>query len=71
MIDQYTTRTLGSAVGYLPQDVELFDGTVFENIARFQQDVTTQDVISAARTAGCHDMILELCDGYRHRRFWD
>lgn len=55
---------LGQAIGYLPQDVQLFAGTVAENIARFQPDWSTQDVIKAASLAKAHDLIARLPDGY-------
>ncbi|MBZ4211914.1 MAG: type I secretion system permease/ATPase [Rhodoferax sp.] len=54
---------LGSHVGYLPQDIELFEGTLAENIARFGKIDSTQ-VIAAARSAGLHDMILRFPKGY-------
>lgn len=56
---------LGSHIGYLPQDVELFAGTVSENISRFQPDASSEDIIGAARAAGVHELILRLPDGYR------
>jgi len=54
---------LGPSVGYLPQDVELFDGTIAENIARFGE-IDSQKVIEAATRAGMHEMILRFPNGY-------
>ena len=53
----------GPHLGYLPQDIELFEGTVSENIARFG-DVDPEQVVAAARQAGVHEMILQLANGY-------
>ena len=62
-ISAWDKHELGPHIGYLPQDIELFEGSVSENIARFAE-VDSEKVILAARTAGVHEMILLLPDGY-------
>ncbi|MCO6176592.1 type I secretion system permease/ATPase [Ciceribacter sp. RN22] len=64
---QWDPEALGSSVGYLPQDVELFDGTIAENIARFSPDAKAEAIIDAATMAGAHSLILSLPDGYDTR----
>lgn len=59
----WSKEELGPHIGYLPQDVELFAGTIAENIARFG-DIDSERVIEAARKAGLHDMILRFPKGY-------
>lgn len=66
-LDQYGAEALGRDIGYLPQDIELFDATVAQNIARLDPDADAAAVIAAARLAGVHEMILRLPDGYNTR----
>jgi ATP-binding cassette subfamily C protein len=63
-LEQWSSEGLGPHIGYLPQDVELLDGTVAENIARFAPTLDSDAVIAAARAAGVHDLIVHLPDGY-------
>lgn len=63
-LDQWTPEALGPSIGYLPQDVELFDGTVAQNIARFEADAKSEEIVAAARNAGVHDLVVRLPDGY-------
>ena len=60
---QWRKQELGTAVGYLPQDIELFEGTVAENICRFGA-VDAEKVVTAAKMAGVHEMILKFPKGY-------
>ncbi|MEW5291241.1 type I secretion system permease/ATPase [Erwinia papayae] len=62
-IHQWDRQSLGPHIGYLPQDVALFSGTVAENIARFQE-IDAEKVVIAARMAGVHELILHFPDGY-------
>ena len=62
-IFQWNKEELGPHIGYLPQDIELFAGTVSENIARFGE-VDAEKIVQAAQRAGVHDMILRLPKGY-------
>ena len=65
--DQWDAGTLGAGLGYLPQEVELFDGAFDENIARFDAGAPPEAVIDAARLAGVHDLILSFPEGYKTR----
>ncbi|WP_169774801.1 type I secretion system permease/ATPase [Pseudomonas sp. CES] len=62
-IASWDKQALGPYVGYLPQDIELFEGSISENIARFDK-VDADKVVQAAQMAGVHEMILMLPDGY-------
>jgi ATP-binding cassette, subfamily C, bacterial PrsD len=64
---QWHIDDLGRHIGYLPQDVALFDGTVAENIARFDEAATSDAILDAARVACAHEMILRLPEGYATR----
>lgn len=63
-LDQWDPDTLGPHLGYMSQMVELFPGTIAENIARMKPDVDSAAVLRAAQSAGAHDMILRLPNGY-------
>ena len=62
-LDGWSRTELGPHLGYLPQDIELFEGTIAENIARFGE-IDSARVIAAAQSAGLHEMILRLPKGY-------
>ena len=62
--DQRSSDDYGKAIGYLPQDVQIFAGTVAENIARFNESVDASQVVEAAQLANIHDFILRLPEGY-------
>ncbi len=66
-LDQYDPDALGQHIGFLPQRVQLFDGTIAENIARLSLQPDAGKVIEAAKKAAAHDMILKLPDGYDTR----
>jgi PrtD family type I secretion system ABC transporter len=63
-LDQWSAEELGPHIGYLPQDMELFAGSVAQNIARFELGAASEKVIAAAVAAGVHELILGLPDGY-------
>ena len=64
-LDQWSPEALGRHIGYLPQEIALFAGTVSENISRFDPDATSDLIVRAAEAAGVHDMIVNLPDGYQ------
>lgn len=66
-IDQWTPDGLGRHIGYMPQDVELFEGTIAENISRFDPEATSEGIVAAAKAAGAHDLIVRLANGYQTR----
>ncbi len=63
-LEQWEPEQLGGFLGYLPQDVELFDGSIAENIARFDSAMTSESVLAAAKAAGAHDLIVSFPEGY-------
>lgn len=63
-LDQWDSDTIGAHIGYLPQDIELFDGTVAQNIARFDSTASSEEVVEAAKDAGVHELITALPQGY-------
>lgn len=66
-LDQWRPDALGRHIGYLPQHIELLDGTIAENIARFDPDASSEKVIAAADQAGVHDLIVGFENGYETR----
>ncbi|MFP5077082.1 type I secretion system permease/ATPase [Rhizobium sp. YIM 134829] len=63
-LDQWDADRLGKHIGYLPQDVELFAGTVAQNICRFEENASSEAIVAAAKAARVSDLILKLPNGY-------
>ena len=63
-LDQWSSDVLGRHIGYLPQDVELFAGTVAQNICRFDPGSESDAIIAAAKEAGVHELIIKMREGY-------
>lgn len=63
-LDQWPRETIGEHIGYLPQNVQLLSGTIAANIARFDPNATSAAVVAAAQSAGVHDLIVRLPQGY-------
>jgi ABC-type protease/lipase transport system fused ATPase/permease subunit len=63
-LDQWDSDALGRHIGYLPQEVALFDGTVADNICRFEEGATEERILEAAMIAGAHSLIVSLPKGY-------
>ena len=66
-LDQWVPSALGKHIGYLPQDIQLFSGTVADNIGRLDPDASSEDIVAAAKDAGAHDLIVSLPEGYETR----
>ncbi len=66
-LDQWNPEALGKHIGYLPQDPGLFDGTVADNISRFEDGANPAQIVEAAMIAGAHSLILSLSNGYATR----
>ncbi|ARQ57266.1 MULTISPECIES: type I secretion system permease/ATPase [Rhizobium] len=66
-LDHWDREALGRHIGYLPQGVELFDGSIAENIARFEEDPDPEAIVAAAKAAGAHELILSFGKGYETR----
>jgi PrtD family type I secretion system ABC transporter len=64
-LEQYREDVLCKAIGYLPQDVALLDGTIAENISRFDRDQNARKIVIAAKAAGVHELIVRLREGYQ------
>ncbi|MEE9339401.1 MAG: ATP-binding cassette domain-containing protein, partial [Methylococcaceae bacterium] len=64
-VSQWSTNGLGEQIGYLPQDIQLFNGTISENISRLEPIKDNEkEIISAAKQVGIHEMILKMTNGY-------
>lgn len=63
-LDQWSPEALGRHIGYLPQDIELFDGNISDNIARFDPEATSAGVLDATQSTGVHNLILSFPQGY-------
>ncbi len=66
-LSQWAPEARGRHIGYLPQDVSLFEGTIAENIARFDPEASSALIIAAARAAGVYDMIVGFAEGFDTR----
>jgi PrtD family type I secretion system ABC transporter len=64
-LDQWRSDVLGEHIGYLPQDVSLLDGSIAENISRFEAEPDVRKIITAAKAAGIHEMIARMSEGYQ------
>jgi len=63
LFDQ-NSQDIGKFIGYLPQDVELFKGSIKDNIARMQENISDEKIIAAAKFCGIHELILKFPQGY-------